>query len=93
MEKQIPTTAEIASYEPTVPVKVAATYLGITPQSVREGMKEGDLPIGIIRGKRFYIYPDRLVAYRGGDISNADADKRAVVSFLQKLIEAVEGTL
>ena len=86
-----PTNEEIKSYDPTVPVKVAAAYLGITPQSVREGMKEGDLPIGIIRGKRFYIYPDRLVAYRCGETVNPQADRRAVVCFLQKMIEAVEG--
>ncbi|MDY3750535.1 hypothetical protein [Christensenella minuta] len=87
-----PTTEEIRAHDPTVPVPVAAAYLGITPQSVREGMKEGDLPIGIKRGNRFYIYPDRLIAYRCGDTANPETDKRAVVSFLQKLIEAVEGT-
>ena len=87
-----PTTEEIRTYNPTVPVPIAAAYLGITPQSVREGIKDGDLPIGIKRGGRFYVYPDRLIAYRCGETVNPETDKRAVVSFLQKLIEAVEGT-
>lgn len=72
MSKAIPTKAEILNCAPTVPVVLAAAYLGMCPQSVREGMKDGSLKIGEIVKSHFYIYPVKLVACKEG-VERAEA--------------------
>lgn len=84
-----PSKEEIMTYN-VVPVKIAAEYLGMSQQTVRNGMRKGYLNIGEVVGSGFYIYPDRLIACRTGE-APAQTSKETVIYFLQELIAAVKG--
>lgn len=84
--KHIPTAAEILTHQPTVPVKIAAAYLGESPQSVRERVKEGTLPVGYRSGTRTRIYSKKLVEFKEGAVKAESLDSR--IKTVMKLIES-----
>lgn len=58
-----------------VPVKVAAEYLGTSPQFIRIGLQQGRLPIGSavqITNKKwtYYISPGLLKRFKNGGVHN-----------------------
>lgn len=61
-----PSNEEIMTYD-VVPVKIAAKYLGMSQQTVRNGMRKGYLKIGVVIGSHFYIYPAKLIAVKEGE--------------------------
>lgn len=64
------------TYQPTVPVKVAAAYLGESPQSVRERVKEGTLPIGYRSGTRTMIYAKKLIEHKEGAVKAGEISEQ-----------------
>lgn len=68
---QTPKDEEILSYT-NVPVSIAAAYLGISPQVVRDGLSQKTAPYGFAiqnqeTGTRtFHISPGLLVNYQNG---------------------------
>ena len=55
-----------------VTTKVAGDYLGVPPMAVAIGLREQKLPIGYaikrINKWSYYIIPDRLIAYKNGNL-------------------------
>ena len=53
-----------------VPVRVAADYLGVSPEFIRSGIEQNRLPFGACvtgaSGRRiFYISPEKLIDFKG----------------------------
>lgn len=72
-KRKIDTDAEILSCS-NVPVPLAAQYLGCSPETLRESLRQGRAPFGygIKHGETgkwaFHISPGLLVAYQDGSL-------------------------
>lgn len=80
-----PSNEEIMTYS-VVPVKIAAKYLGMSQQTVRNGMRKEYLKIGEVIGSHFYIYPSKLIAVREGKevAEQIGAEIKTVAALLEK---------
>lgn len=71
------TDSEILSYS-NVPVNIAAQYLGVSPESVRDSLQGKSAPYGYFTQKEdsnrgmYHISPGLLVAYQTGKLQAWD---------------------
>lgn len=73
--------------------KIAGDYLGISPNAVSWGLREGNLPIGFaVHNKSRYtdswsyqIVPERLIAYNHGTISEVQVE--SIEKNLERIIQ------
>jgi hypothetical protein len=81
--KTIPTDTDIRAYAPTVPIPIAAAYLGMSAQSVREGIKDGSLNIGCKAGHKYYVYPSKLIAFKTGTPDDLSVEMKTVEALMK----------
>lgn len=92
MAKHIPTTDEILAIKGSVPVDVAARYLGVTKNFIYLSMQNQLIPIGTAcKGEREWMYdirPLALVEYNqhGGTVQ-IDKLQTFMVEFMKRYIK------
>lgn len=92
---QTPTDEEILSYT-NVPVSVAAAYLGLSPQTVRDGLSQGTAPYGYaVRNQEkgtwtFQISPGALVNYQNGVLNGLNVTRAVEImtAEIERLLSA-----
>lgn len=87
MKMSVPTKEELLRFA-NVPVKLAATYLGVTEQVIRCRVRaEGKdhLPIGVPNGSRCIISPQKLIAFKEtiGEQERVSAELKTIGKFLE----------
>lgn len=95
MNGKTPTKADIMSYSPTVPVSVAAAYLGTSPQSIRISMRKKEISIGEVINNRCKIYPLKLIAAKEGTATREELSiqMKTVAALLENGAVSYEGIL
>lgn len=81
---------------PKITIKVAADYLGISPNLLTLGMRNNLLPIGFASKNEdryreswtYAIIPERLIAYNHGRINEVQVE--AIENSLQTIIRSFE---
>lgn len=69
----VPTEADIRYYQ-NVPVDVAAKFLGSSPTTIKNALKEGRAPFGFAaknpekNAYTYHISPERLIRYHTGEL-------------------------
>lgn len=93
-KRKIDTDAEILSHS-NVPVPLAAQYLGCSPETLRESLRQGRAPFGYgIKSEggkwAFHISPGLLVAYESGSLQPLNTGQlvEQLVTDVGKVLEA-----
>ncbi len=93
-KKNIPADAEIMAYN-NVPVLAASAYLGCSPETLRESLRQGRAPFGYATRSEesckwtFHISPGLLVSYQNGTLrSLAESDLvREIADEIERVLE------